>query len=199
MANDSSTGGYLLPADSPAPLEDLDLDKLFQELVKNITALPGTLVRPRWQLGNPKQPEPTENWCAVAVMSSTPDDNPVIEHVSEGEGYDRSIRHESLVVLTSFYGPRGKWFAGVFRDGLFIAQNREALTKQDIGLIGCGPVLKVPALVNQQWVLGYDMQTRFNRRVVRNYEVRNVLAADIHLFDDSSHVDERIEIRPPPA
>jgi hypothetical protein len=194
MVNDSSTGGYLLPADAPAPEEDAELDGLFQDSVRNITGLPGSLVRPRWQPGNPKQPEPGTDWCAIGVMVQTPDAGPAIQHRSENGGADKLERHEEIEVLASFYGPRRQSFAAKLRDGLSIPQNMETLQTSAIGLVGCGPIRSVPELVNQQWIRRSDMLMLFRRKTTRIYPVQNIEVADIHLFDDTTHVDEIITV-----
>lgn len=197
MANDSSTGGYLPPADAPAPAEDADLDALFQSVVSNITGLPGSLVRPRWQPNPPKQPEPSVNWCAIGVIVTKPDAGPAITHLKDGQGSDRLERHEGIDLLATFYGPHARSLASRLRDGISIPQNMEVLKAADIGLVEVGEIRSIPELVNQQWVRRQDMGLRFRRKVTRIYPIRNVLAADIHLFDDT-HVDELITVPPAP-
>jgi hypothetical protein len=189
----SATGGTLLPASSPAPLEDVDLDAAFQSAVAAITGIDGTLVRPRWQPNPPKQPEPNVDWCALSVMDSKPDAGPAIIHDGSGLGSDINIRHEELVVLVSFYGPRSQWFAGVLRDGIGIPQNMESLKQIDIAFVECGPTRTAPELVNQQWIRRRDMSMRFRRKVTRLYSIRNIASADVHVFDDT-HIDETVEV-----
>lgn len=197
MPNDSATGGYLLPADAPAPAEDLDLDKIFQAAVRQITGLPGDLVRPRWQPNPPKQPEPHIDWCAIGITVTTPDDSPAITHHAENGGFSRLTRHEGIQLLASFYGPHCKSIAARLRDGIGIPQNMEALRAFTIGLVDIGEIRAFPELLNQQWVRRADMPLRFNRKITRDYAIRNVIAADIHLFDDT-HVDETITVPPAP-
>lgn len=194
---DSSTGGILSPADAPAPAQDADLDALLQSAIASITGLPGSLVRPRWQPTMPKQPEASVDWCALGVTSSDPDAGPSIEHISAGDGTDRYARHEELELLASFYGPHASAFASRLRDGLAIPQNMETLHANDIGFVECGKARTVPDFVNQTWIRRVDMLVRFRRKVTRIYAVRNVLAADIHLIDDT-HVDELITVPPAP-
>lgn len=198
MAQDSSTGGYLLPADAPAPEEDVELDGLFQSAVTNITGLPGSLVRPRWQPNPPKRPEPSIDWCAIGVTVQEPDAGPAIQHRGENGGAAQLERHEDIELLATFYGPRAKAFAARLRDGIAIPQNMEALQTSAIGFVEVGPIRAIPELVNQQWNRRYDMQLRFRRKVTRVYPVRNVIAADIHLFDDTHVVDAIITVPPAP-
>lgn len=185
MANDSSTGGYILPAGSPAPLEDAALDALFQQVVTGVTGLPGAMVRPRWQPTVPKQPEPATNWCAIGVTNIDPDDYPVEVHDDTGEGHDNYAVHETLVVLASFYGPNSMSNAKVMRDGLYIAQNREALTPQGITVTDVGKPVAAPELVNQQWIRRYDVEIRFRRKVERTYPILNILSAPFEIDTDT--------------
>jgi len=194
MANvDSSTGGTLAPLDTAAPEEDADLDALFQKTVAALTGLQGQFVRPRWQPGHPKQPEPDVNWCALGITVVDADAGPAIEHLSAANGTDKYTRHEAIEVLTTFYGPRATSFASRLRDGIAIPQNMEPLKAREVGFVECGPIRNIPALINQQWVRRVDMALRFRRKVTRIYAVRNIASADIHLFDDS-HVDTTIHV-----
>ncbi len=178
MANDSSTGGYLQPGPSPAPpSEDDALAILLQGMVVGITGLPGGMVRPRWQAVAPKQPEASVNWCAIGVTVSTPDDNPAVLHEGDGDGRDRLIRHLTIELLATFYGPASAGYAGMLRDGLYIAQNWEVLAAQGFGLINVGEALPVPELVNQQWIRRHDMRARMRRAINRTYPVLNILSA----------------------
>ena len=198
MPNDSSTGGYLLPGNPLLPAEDAPLDAIFQQMVVGITGLPGSLVRPRWQPVLPKQPEPNVDWCALGVMAQIADAGPAITHNKTGSGSDDYVRHEDIEVLLTFYGPNGQRYAAQIRDGLCIPQNIEGLTKNQIAFVDAGPIRTLPELVNQQWIRRFDLPLRFRRKVTRNYPIRNVLFADVHLFNDSRRVDELIPV-PPPA
>lgn len=197
MSTDSSTGGYLLPADAPAPEEDADLDALFQGAVRDITGLPGDLVRPRWQPTPPKQPEASVNWCAIGVTMSDPDAGPAITHLKDDDGADQVVRHEELELLTSFYGPNAMGNAAKLRDGISLPQNMEALQTSAIGLVEVGRIRTAPELVNQQWIRRCDLVLYFRRKVTRVYPVRHIVAADVHLIDDT-HIDELITVPPAP-
>jgi len=196
MPNSSSTGGYLVPAGSPAPVEDDALDDLFQAVVVAITGLAAASVRPRWQAVAPKQPEPGTDWCSIGVMESNEDTFPYIGHTPDGNGSDDFMAHEELGVLASFYGPNAKKYAGMLRDGLKIPQNTESLASGLIRWVSCGPVHTTPELFNQQWIHRQDMTIQFRRKVVRSYPVENLLVGDIHLFDALPSVDETIVVPP---
>ncbi|MFJ7312522.1 LIC_12616 family protein [Pseudomonas sp. NPDC098747] len=183
MSNTSATGGYLTPAGTAAPAEDVELEDILQGMVKGITALSGPMVRPRWQPGNPKQPEPTDNWCAIGVSNSKSDANPSITHDGGGDGAERYSRHEAFTVLASFYGPQSQGFAGLLRDGIFIPQNREALRVHRVAFVSASEVKPVPELVNQQWIRRYDLFLEMRRQIVRTYPVLNILSAEISIVD----------------
>jgi len=184
MGNTSATGGYLSPAVVSPPLEDEEIDKLLQGMVKGITGLAGDLVRPRWQPNPPKQPEPSVNWCAIGVTVTEPDAGPSIEHDGTGDGQDNLQRHEDIELACTFYGPLGKSYAALLRDGLSIPQNTAVLRAQGMGLIECGAARSVPELVNQQWIKRYDMPVKLRRQVKRSYPVLNLLSADPQLISD---------------
>lgn len=183
MSNTSATGGYLTPVGTAAPAEDVELDRILQGMVKGITALPGPMVRPRWQQEIPKQPEPSANWCAIGVTDSKSDANPSITHNGTGDGADWYSRHEALTVLASFYGPESKAFAGLLRDGIYIPQNREALRTHRMVFVSASEVKPVPELVNQQWIRRYDLFLEMRREIVRTYPVLNILSAEVSIVD----------------
>lgn len=185
MANDSTTPGYLRPTTTSPPLEDTELDAVFQQMIVGLTGLPGNLVRPRWQSTVPKQPEAAVNWCAVGVMNFESDANPVMTHDAGGEGSDTFQRHEILTVLASFYGPAASANASLARDGIFVSQNNAMLGTYSMGLVNVGPKRTAPELVNQQWIRRYDLEIMVRRQIVRTYNVRNILSADATLIPDS--------------
>lgn len=176
MANDSSTGGYLVNIGAPA-LQDAALDALLQQVVVGLTGIDGSLVRPRWQPVVPKQPEPVVDWCAIGVTSFDRDDYPAEEHDGTGNGSDKQTRWETLSVLASLYGPNGNGNASALRDGLYVAQNREAMVAVGMDLVDAGAVTAAPDFVNQQWIRRYDVLIRLRRWVQRTYPVLNLLSA----------------------
>lgn len=179
MANTSATGGYLPPDGTLLPAEDDDLDAIFQKAIAGITGLPGSMVRPRWQPVPPKQPEPSVNWCALGVTVQTPDAGPYIEHIADGDGKDRSNRHEDIEVLASFYGPAAQEYASRLRDGFGIPQNNEEINAAGVFFVDSGPIRPAPELVNQQWIRRRDIALTFRRKVSREYAVLNVQSATV--------------------
>ncbi|NTG86203.1 hypothetical protein G6L15_08595 [Agrobacterium rhizogenes] len=173
---DSSTGGYLVPTSQP-PATDDALDDQIQEAVVGITGLDATLVRPRWQPTPAKQPPAATNWCAIGVTSMDADTYAWVGHHADSQGYDEMQRHVTFDVLASFYGPSGQSYAGLLRDGLQIAQNREALYLQGISFVEASKIIAAPALINEQWVRKYDLTVTLRTQITRTYAVLNLLSA----------------------
>lgn len=184
----------------PAPVEDDDLDNVLQGLVVGITGLDQALVRPRWQTNPPKQPEPIVDWSSIGVMSSQADTYPVVKHLFGDDitapAGDLLIRHETLEVLVSFYGPHAKTNLGLLRDGLGILQNLEAVKAAGLYFIEMDAARIAPDFINQQWIRRWDTALVFRRSVARVYGVNNIRSAEIDLLDDSGHVDEIIQVPP---
>lgn len=202
--NTSATGGTLFPA-LPLPLDDDALDAVLQQLVVDVTQLPGTMVRPRWQQaealgpneigGVPKQPEPGVNWCALGVTEVEQDDGPwlVYDEVNNVEHY---WDHETFSVLVSFYGPNAQSFARLLRAGLNVPQNTEELLPYAIRYLSCGPIRTMNELKNQQWIHRQDITLHFRRKVVMTFEVQNILISEIILQDDTGQVKDTILVPP---
>lgn len=186
----------------PAIIDDLDLDKLFQDAVTQITGLPGNMVRPRFQEDMPRRPEPVGNWCAIGVMLDQSDDSPVIMPDPD-PGQVKFIDHERLEVLASFYGPQGKQYAKLLRDGIKIPQNMEGLQTNNIYFQDASVIRRVPALINQQWQNRYDLPLTFNRKIERLYPIERFKVARVHFFDDhptdKSVFDATISVEDPNA
>lgn len=177
MANTSASGGYLTPAGTPTPADEA-LEDILQPMVVGITGLPGKMVRPRWQPGNPKQPEPTVNWCAIGVMHTKQDANPAIEHDGTGDGADQYQRHQDVILLATFYGPNAQAYGQLLSDGMYVPQNGEALRALNMAFVEAGDLIAAPDLINQQWVRRYDLRIRLRRKIERTYPVFNILSAD---------------------
>ena len=181
MVNTSATGGYLAPREVVAA-PDFALDALLQGIVVGIVGLDGTLVRPRWQPVDPKQPAQNVDWCAIGVTGTASDANAAIVHVpgtgvDDPAAYDQLQRHEVLTILASFYGPTSLSNASILRDGFQIGQNREAMFLNGIGFVDTADIVNAAELVNQVFVRRRDLSFRIRRVVVRTYPVLNLREA----------------------
>jgi len=183
--NDSSTGGYIQPVASGQLVEDAALDAVLQGLVSGITGMPGNMVRPRWQLVPPPQPDQNTDWCAIGVTSEDPypslgDETHFSADTSGNNPKGLSVTNEwaELHILASFYGPNARGNATLFRSGICVAQNREALYGTGLGLKERPDrIVNVSYEENQQTVRRYDMEFCLNRTVTRIWPIDDLLSA----------------------
>lgn len=164
MSNTSATGGYLSPDGGVLP-SDEDLEDILQNHVVKITGLPTSLVRPRWQRVTPKLPEPDVTWASIGVKSSEDPDSPYFD--DDGN----SINHETMEVITSFYGPKAEATAKLFKAGLAIPQNNNQLKQHRITFVRSQPIRNIPELLNEQWLRRYDFEFTIRRKTVNHYPV----------------------------
>lgn len=169
MTNSSTTGGYLLPVGEALPA-DASLEDVLQAHVVGITGLPGALVRPRWQPTVPKMPEPCETWAALGITSTAVDDSPVLH---QGDGTARYIRHETIEVMVTMYGPQAEQKIKQLRDGLHIRQNNQSLLALGAKVIWCDGIRTIPEQYNMQWIRRYDMTYSLHRRVDLTYPIES--------------------------
>jgi hypothetical protein len=195
---DSASGGFLQPQQS-ALLEDDALDDFLQMLVAGITGLPGAMVRPRWQTQEPILPPIDTDWSAIGIVSRDGDTystewhegggptsdignyeigaSPIGGALSPGASGPASssiIRHETLNIVATFYGPNCQGNAALLRDGLGLAQNREVLFLARMGLQEIGQLARGPELVKGNWLGRVDLPFSIRRAIVRNYAILNL-------------------------
>ena len=101
MANNSATGGYLLPLQASPPLEDAELEAVFQGYIAGVSGLPSNLVRTRWPAAGAEPPAPDQTWCLMDIRSQAADAAPAVTHDPAGEGTDSpcSAREHRSAVL----------------------------------------------------------------------------------------------------
>lgn len=188
--NTSATGGYLRPS-TKAPDDDLALDKLLASVVVGITGLPEERVTARMQESTGTQPgqfrvpDAGVNWAAVGVTETTDRGPPAFRRDPSGEGSSILVRHATLELLASFYGPSSNAFAELFRDGLYVAQNREALFHQGISLLRVGEVRRLPEIDNTLRRRRSDLGATLRRKILRTYPVLNLRSAGGEIRVDS--------------
>jgi hypothetical protein len=187
--NDSSTGGYLLPYNAPAPLEGRDLFRFLQQIFVGITGLPGTSFFPRWQFPDVVN-LPDGPWAAFGIVSRSNPKFAFVKHVpangSDPE-HDEYQTHETLDILVSFYSPDGAadYYAAVLRDGLYIPQNLAILNTQNASLVDTGNIRTVPSLVKERWLYRVDLPVRIRRQIVRWYAILDLESADVTVNNES--------------
>lgn len=186
--NNSATGGPLLPAAAPAPLEGQALNRFLQQWLVGVGNLPPKLTFPRWQAEPPDIPQNATAWQAFGITARRADTFPA-------ESFDADtgttlLRNEELDLLCSFYdtGTNGEADANAafLRDGLLIPQNLEPLFIRGMGLVDVGPLVALPTLVKLRWLYRVDMRVTVRRMVERVYPVLTVLSADVGLVAEGS-------------
>lgn len=182
-APDSRSPGYLGPSPTETMVQ-VDWENFLQATVAGITGLPGTLVRPRWQPNPPPTPDVATDWAAAGIVRISANFSPYHQHHGEqlaGPGYDLLSRQEQCIYRVSFYGPHAGDLCAILRDGLFIDQNRQFWRENAVGLVEAERIEHVPELFRQQWRDCYNLEIVINREVRRLYNVRSLLAAQIHV------------------
>jgi hypothetical protein len=173
----SNVAGYLQPANTPAPLQDNALEDFLGDVVTGITGLDrDELVRPRWQEEPPNIPSRDVTWCGIGVTDQQADTNAAVMTAQDGTSQDL-VRHETLTIVASFYGPLSGEFAAMFRDGLQIDQNNEALFTAGFGLISATGPTKAPELIKEKWYQRSDIVWLSRREIRRTYPVLSLLSA----------------------
>lgn len=185
MGNDSSTGGYLSPAATPAPLEGSALNDFLQAFMVGISGIGGTLVRPAFQTEPPVIPEADTLFMTFRYETRPADQYPYVDAQGNMQ------RHEDIHILCSFYdtGTDGQadTYAALLRDGLAIDQNLEVLSLNNMGLREVGDLVAVPVLIKSQWEYRVDFPFVITREILRSYPVLPLETANIELIADPSN------------
>jgi hypothetical protein len=184
MPNTSASGGFLAPSLSLAPLQDAALLDFIQAWIVGLTGLLPQNIRPRWQPEPPNIPADTVDWAAFGIKKRIKDTYGAELHVPAALGYNEIRRHEELDILVSFYGPNADESCDLFSEGMQVAQNREILTLNNMGLISSGDAIVVPELLKEKWLRRVDLPFSLKRQIVRQYGVQNILTADIELNNE---------------
>ncbi len=187
MANDSSTGGYLVQDNSYA-ITDEDLVDALQESIVGITEIDSAYVRPRWQENPPATPGIDVDWVAVGVQEHSKEGDVEVVHRSvDGTGFDVLARIEDIEFLLSFYGPNAGRYATIYRDGIALEQNRLTLaTNSGLRLKRVGETIVVnPIQTNNQWYMRRDLSIFVTRQVLRRYPVLDLVGATVTTTTDT--------------
>lgn len=170
-----SLPAYALPTVTPTLPGKLTLIEFIQSVLVGVSGLPGTLVRPEWQVAPPKQPDIFTNWLAFGIMSTKLDTYAWVD--ADAAGNVSSIRHQDLEVTCRFYGPAAYDNAGVLSNGFQIPQNRAVLKSGNMDFTNNGEIMHVPDLVNERWVDSYQMSIFLKREVQPFYPVLTINSA----------------------
>ena len=183
-ANNSTTGGALLPSVTPAPLEADALDNFLHDYIVSLTGFDNTLVRPRWQPAPANIPSYGSDWVAFGIMNFNRETFANEEHIASSTVYNVIKVHEEIDILASFYGPNSASFASVLRDGMQVAQNREILVLNGMNLVESKAIVPMPELVKERWLKRYDLHFTIRRIIVRKYAVESLASAEIDLHNE---------------
>jgi hypothetical protein len=174
-APDSRSPGYLGP--TTETLVGVPWEDFLQAVIAGVTAIPGNLVRPRWQPQPPTTPDVATNWCAFGVIAVDADYEPWINHYDLDTDHDLLARTERVTILASFYGPDSEDIAAVLRDGLYVDQNRAVLRANGVGIIEVEDIIRTADLFRQQFRQRDDLRIILRRQVKRLYNVLDLLRA----------------------
>jgi hypothetical protein len=191
MSNDSSTGGILSFATTPAPLYGQALRRFFQQYFVSLGVIPGTLFFQSWQLEPANTPPVGTDWAALEIRLGKADTFAYFGHVPQDNttdpptpAYDQFQRHEELMILVAVYGPNSDANAANLRDAIQVRQNLDPLEAQSMCLVETGDMTTVPELVKEQWLYRVDLPVKIRRQIVRQIPVLDVLSADITLNNE---------------
>ena len=184
----SNIPGYLPPQSAPAPLEDVALEDFFHDIIVGLSGLDDLMVRPIWQGEPPTQPGRDENWIAFGLTVQPSDTYAVEVHSPEIDGSDELQRHETIEVSMMCYGANAGAVLRLLRDSIQVEQNREVFTQNGMGLQETTEIIAAPVLAKARWQRRFDMKMLVRRIVVREFEVLNILEADIYLKAQLSKV-----------
>ena len=202
MSNSSSVQGYITIPAVPAHMGDrldqnfiLDTSKLavanildddmlfdfFHDYIAGITGIVGSSIIPRWQIDPPNIQDFGNDWCAFGITNYKADTFVAeVQKVGNAEIH----RHEVMDILISFYGNNATGFARLFRDGMQVSQNLEALSLNNMGLVESGDIVNVPSLVKERWLHRVDMPFSIKRQIVRTYPIVELLKANILVYNE---------------
>lgn len=161
--------GYLNPTQSNQPPNSLTLEQFIQTVIAGISGFNGAMVRPKWQVNPPRQPQINENWIAFGIGNIIPDANAYVWMNQDDN--TNLLRNELLEIQVAFYGPNALENISIFRDGFQITQNLEAMQKAMMGFKEISSANRIPDLINERWVDRYELTLVLVRAVQRFYPI----------------------------
>lgn len=178
-----SLSSYILSKSTVPVAPKLTLTQFIQTVFVGITGIPGTLVRPKWQVEPPEQPDLTVDWMALGIEVLTPDANGYLW--PDTNGAVQYQRHELLEVTCAIYGPAAIGTYSLIRDGFQIPQNLYALRAANMGFVEVGPGRHIPDLVHQRFINRIQTSVYLRREVQRVYPIPTLIAANGVIYTDT--------------
>lgn len=185
MANTSAVSGYIQPKLKSGLLEGTELQDFLHDWLVGVSNVPKPMIRPRWQPEPPNIPDVNVDWLAFGITERDSPQFPYEGHSGDGMGHDVVIRHESLTVMISVYGPNADMIAHLIRENSTISQNREVLLKNGFSVREIGGFRAAPEIIKQQWMYRLDFEIVFNRKIEITYPVLNLDSAEMTINDTS--------------
>lgn len=166
---------YVLPTKTIQPPNGLTLEQFLQTVIVGISGLPGQMVRPKWQVAPPKQPDLNANWIGMGIDASTPNANAYLKEDDSGTSFI-SQRIERLDIGLSIYGPNALHIYGLIRDGFQIPNNLFQFFNAGMGFIEVTAGQHVPDLVNERFINRVVTTVSIVRMVQRFYGVPSIVS-----------------------
>ena len=192
MSNNSATGGFIQPRPQPPILDTtppgLTFVQFIQQLLVGLSAFPGNLVRPEWQIEPPKQPDLTTNWLAFALGSATPDNNAYVS--TDGNDVTTLQRNELIPIVVSVYGPQAYDNLALIRDGFQMTQNLATLRQANVGFAYDTPMQHIPDFFNERWYDRWRCEFFIRRQIERVYPVLSFLSASGTIYTQTAENDD---------
>ena len=179
----SATGGYLTPASNPT--SDAALARVMHGLIAGVTGLTASVIRPKWQGNMPVIPVAGVNWCGFSIGNFQAGQAYQVQADNLPDTICQFEQEESFDLDCSFYGADCQRYAAMLRDGVQIAQNREAMYLLSIAIVGGTQIVRAPELINDVWHDRCDITIGMARKTTVNYSVLHFLAADGTITTDS--------------
>ena len=177
MPNTSATGGYLQPETTPVVAQDSSLRAFLHGVIASVTGLASDRVRQAWQASPAPTPSIDVDWSAFAIVSQVADFDSYQGENDSGLTM-AYIRHESVEVLCTFYGPNCQGYAGRLVDGMQIGQNRDTMRSVGMGSFDFSPIVHAPELFNDRYIERVDVTMTLRREIRRDYPILSLLAAE---------------------
>lgn len=166
---------YITPSSTTPLPGGLTLTQFIQTVIVGISGITGALVRPKWQVEPPKQPDIATDWISFGVDASKNDVNAYVDVNTQ----DITVfqRHQILDIEISFFGPAALDTYQKLNDGLQIPTNLQALTLANMGLIEMTDGRQMPDMLNGRFV-GKILSNLFLRRQIqRVYPIPTLISA----------------------
>lgn len=175
FVSDSRSAGYLAPLSIDHPQNDGDLDAIIQAWVRDMTGLPGDLVRPRWQSTPPPAPPQDVNWVSLGCQQQVLNDYHYMGQVDADTALLQ--RHETMEYLFTWYGANASGLSIGFRDRAMVTQNRDYIESFGIKLMHIGNANNTPLLVNEVYRPRCDQPVHFRRQIDTLFPIKSLLSA----------------------